>query len=124
MMATRYDDKKLPRAGRVREPVQVYLDAADRDLLEQMAAITELARAEVLRRGLRSLANSALSHSPEDESLGYLIGALGSDKSTTPDLAEAHDQYLARADEKDHRRSRVAGALSRSGFLAHRRCKL
>ena len=106
-MTIRYGDKDLPRAGRVREPVQVYLDAADRDLLEQVATATGLARAEVLRRGLRSLAASALSHSPEDESLGYLIGALGSDKSAPSDLADAHDQYLAKADEKDRRRSRV-----------------
>ena len=43
----------MPR--HVREPVQVYLDAGDRDLLESLARSTGLSKAELLRRGLRKL---------------------------------------------------------------------
>ncbi len=46
---------------RVREPVQVYLDPADRDLLEEVVRATGLSRAEILRRGLRRMADDALT---------------------------------------------------------------
>ena len=49
--------RKLPRA--VREPVQVYLDPDDRKLLDSLARPTGLSRAEILRRGIRSLAAAA-----------------------------------------------------------------
>lgn len=44
---------------RVRHPVQVYLEPADRDLLEQVVRATGLSRAAVLRRGLRRMADEA-----------------------------------------------------------------
>jgi hypothetical protein len=95
-------------ARRVREPVQVYLDPADRDLLEQVASATGLARAEVLRRGLRTLAASTLGGGSDAEApLGYLIGVLGDDESLPRDLAAEHDHHLAEGDEARRRRSRV-----------------
>ncbi len=49
--------KRSPR--RVKEPVQVYLDATDRQRLEDVVEKTGLSRAEILRRGLRGMAERA-----------------------------------------------------------------
>ena len=106
-MTKRYQNAGSSRTRLVREPVQVYLDAEDRALLEQVARSTGLARAEVLRRGLRSLAAATLAGGNEAEPLGYLIGVLGSGKTVPTDLADAHDRYLAQGDEAHRRRSRV-----------------
>jgi len=43
-------------ARKVREPLQVYLDQDERQLLDRMAEEEDLSRAEVLRRGLRAYA--------------------------------------------------------------------
>ncbi|MEX1051754.1 MAG: CopG family transcriptional regulator, partial [Gemmatimonadales bacterium] len=56
---------------RVKEPVQVYLDKADRVLLDRLAEEQGLSRAEVLRRGIRHLA-SEHDRGP----LHYLIGII------------------------------------------------
>ncbi len=94
------------RSPRVREPVQVYLDRADRDLLEEAARRSGLPRAEILRRGLRSVAQQMLAERRPGSSLEYLIGILGDDPSIPRDLAEKHDEYLYDAlnDEHEHRR--------------------
>ena len=106
-MTKRYQATGSSRTRHVREPVQVYLDAEDRALLEQVASSMGLARAEVLRRGLRSLAAATLAGGGEAEPLGYLIGVLGSGKTIPTDLAGVHDRYLAQGDEAHRRRSRV-----------------
>lgn len=84
-----------PRSPRrVREPVQAYLDEADRALLEQVAERTGLSRAEILRRGLRAFAQQALTERKPGWSFEHLIGALGDDPSLPTDLSERHDDYL------------------------------
>ncbi|MGH7418683.1 MAG: hypothetical protein ACREKB_13005, partial [Candidatus Rokuibacteriota bacterium] len=85
--------RKGGRSG-VREPVQVYLEPADRELLEEAARRTGLARAEILRRGLRNVAQQLLAERRPGSSLEYLIGVLGDDPSIPRDLAEKHDEYL------------------------------
>ncbi|MBI2071540.1 MAG: hypothetical protein HYW06_12590 [Gemmatimonadetes bacterium] len=102
-----YDSKASRRSGQVREPVQVYLDPKDRELLERVAHTKGWSRAEVLRRGLRSLAAEALTERPPHWSLRYLIGCMGDDPSIPTDLAERHDYYLAEAYEEHARRNRV-----------------
>jgi hypothetical protein len=82
----------MPR--RVREPVQVYLDGHDRDLLEELARRTGLARAELLRRGLRQLGDRLLGDRAPGWSLATLSGALGDDPALPADLAARHDDYL------------------------------
>ena len=52
-MKSRHD--KRQRSGRVAEPVQVYLDPADRDRLERLAQQLEATKSDVLRRGLAAL---------------------------------------------------------------------
>jgi hypothetical protein len=84
--------RHTPRA--VREPVQVYLAAPDRAILERAARASGLPRAEVLRRGLRRFAAELLAD--ESPSLAFLESAA----SATPpkalrDVAARHDEYLA-----------------------------
>lgn len=86
--------KKPSRNRRVREPVQVYLATSDRELLEELAARTGLPRAELLRRGLRRLADELLAERAPGWSFERLVGALGDDPALPPDLAAQHDAYL------------------------------
>ena len=51
-------------ASAVREPVQVYLAADDRDLLVRLVEETGLSKAEILRRGVRSFAREQRVASP------------------------------------------------------------
>lgn len=83
------------KRSRVREPVQVYVDREDRALLEAVAARTGLARAEVLRRGLRALAAQVLAEHGPGASLDVLIGSLEGGGDLPKDLAARHDEYLA-----------------------------
>ena len=81
--------RKPPR--RVREPIQVYLDADERALLDRVAAETGLSRAEILRRGLRRFAvEQAGVKSPMLEFMESLQAL-----DLPPDLSERHDDYLA-----------------------------
>lgn len=79
---------------RIREPVQVYLDPADRGLLDELARRSGLPRAELLRRGLRRLADELLAERAPGWSFARLVGALGEDPSLPEDLAAHHDEYL------------------------------
>jgi hypothetical protein len=91
---------------RVREPVQVYLEAPDLDLLMRLGSTTGLTKAELLRRGLRRLASDELTERKPGWSLDVLEAALGTGQP--PDLAARHDHYLAEALEHQHRaRSRA-----------------
>jgi hypothetical protein len=83
-----------PKPARVREPVQVYLDAHDRSLLEEIASRTGLSRAEILRRGLRNVAEALLADGAPGASFEHLVGALGDDSSLPTDLSIRHDHYL------------------------------
>jgi hypothetical protein len=82
------------KADRVREPVQVYLDGPDLDLLERLGAQTGDTKAELLRRGLRALAVRVLTDKPPGWSFELLVGAMGDDPSIPTDLSERHDEYL------------------------------
>ena len=95
---------KRRSSPRVREPVQAYLDEADRELLEKVARHTGLARAEILRRGLRAFAQEALADRPPGWSFEHLIGILGHDPSLPTDLSERHDDYLYEALEDEMKR--------------------
>ncbi|MGH7525535.1 MAG: ribbon-helix-helix domain-containing protein [Gemmatimonadales bacterium] len=86
----------MPRrpSQKLREPVQVYLDRSDRALLEALSRRTGLPRAELLRRGIRRLADAELADRAPGWSFDRLVGALGSDAAIPPDLAARHDDYL------------------------------
>ena len=87
--------KKPPRKGprKVREPIQVYLTADERALLDRAARDTGYSRAEILRRGLRSfVAHEASGASPMLSFLNSIDW-----KDLPADLAERHDEHLAEA---------------------------
>ncbi|MFN2317238.1 MAG: CopG family transcriptional regulator [Gemmatimonadales bacterium] len=48
-------ERRNPPPKRVAEPVQVYLDPADRERLERLAERLEATKSDVLRRGLAAL---------------------------------------------------------------------
>ena len=52
------------RTRRVAEPVQVYLDRAERERLERLAARLEVTKSDVLRRGLEALESQLRRASP------------------------------------------------------------
>ena len=83
--------KKEPK--RVREQVVVYLDERDRALLEQMTKKTGLPKTELFRRGLRRLADDALSEKKPGFSLRQLVATAKSD-DLPADVAEHADSYL------------------------------
>ena len=84
----------MTKAGRVREPVQVYLDAHDRKLLDALAVREALPRAEVIRIALRRLAVELPGEARPGASLGLLVGALDVATAVPRDLAARHNEYL------------------------------
>jgi hypothetical protein len=88
--------QKTPRSktARVREPIQVYLDPADRALLDSVAEQSSLPRSEVLRIGLRRLAADLPRAERPGASFSLLVGSLDAARDVPPDLAERHDEYL------------------------------
>jgi hypothetical protein len=96
--------RRRQEPDRVREPVQVYLDRQDRDLLEQLVESTGLPRTELIRRGLRALAADKLVAHPPGSSMENLIGALGDAPDVPSDLSERHDAYIAQALEREQER--------------------
>ena len=78
---------------RVREQVVVYLDERDRALLDQLTKTTGLAKTELFRRGLRRLADEALTRTAPGFSLRQLVGTAGDD-DLPADVAERADEYL------------------------------
>lgn len=84
----------MPVPKRVKEPVQVYMDSADKALLDKLAEETQLSRAELLRRGLRRVAADLRGARAPGLSFDELIGALGSATDVPPDLSERHEEYL------------------------------
>lgn len=83
--------KRKRAASRVREPIQVYIGADERHLLDALAAETGLSRAEILRRGLRVFAaEHAGGQGPMRRLLESLNGA-----DWPPNFALEHDTHLA-----------------------------
>ena len=65
MLYILFMSKRPPSApARVREPVQVYLEADDSSLLARLAAVSGLSKAEVMRRGMRAFAREQDVESP------------------------------------------------------------
>jgi len=94
------------RPARVREPIQVYLDQPDKALLEELAEHTGLPKAELLRRGIRKLAEGELTHRRPGAALDRLTGVLDAVKNVPRDLAACHDEYLYAPPRRGRSRSR------------------
>lgn len=80
---------------RVREQIVVYLDARDRALLDRLIKATGLAKTELFRRGLRRLADEALTGGVPGFSLRQLVATAQNDDFPA-DVAERADEYLYR----------------------------
>jgi hypothetical protein len=89
-MEERVADPKRTRT--VREPIQVYLDGDEREVLDVLAGDLAVSRAEVLRRGLVALRREQ-SRSVYD-ALAPLVGAV-QDPDAPADLARRFDEYQA-----------------------------
>jgi hypothetical protein len=96
----------------VREPVQVYMDASDRELLEKAAVASGLSRAEVLRRGLHRYAAELLADT--SPALAFLESAASVvPNEPSRDVAEKHDQYLADSEMASWRESSAGPRITR-----------
>lgn len=84
------DDPSRPKM--VREPVQVYLAADDRAVLDRLATELGLSRAEVLRRGIRSVAAELRASSPMLDLAEEMAGA---EWQGERNQARRHDEVLA-----------------------------
>jgi hypothetical protein len=100
------EDAVARRTDRVREPVQVYLDRPDAELLGDLRTATGLPGAELLRRGIRRLAADLLTEKAPGSSFDVLEGSLGDDPSLPADLAAEHDRYLYAPPEAAKRRGK------------------
>ena len=90
--------KKSGMLGSVREPLQIYMASDERRLLDQLSEETGLSRAEILRQGLRQFAmQRAGSGGPMDTLMRSLR-----EKPFSPDIADSHDDHLARAYSDHH----------------------
>lgn len=84
---------KDKKSRTVREPLQIYMAADERRLLDRLSEETGLSRAEILRQGLKQFAmQQAGSNGP----MQTLMEALRQ-KPFPSDIAEEHDAHLAEA---------------------------
>jgi hypothetical protein len=84
---------RTPAEHRTREPLQIYLTSDERRLLDTLAEATQLSRAEVLRRGLRSFAAERAGN----EGPMYSFMKSMREHRWPSDIATAHDDHLAKA---------------------------
>ena len=97
--------RKRPRPGRVREPVQVYLDPDDRARLERLTERLETSKSEALRRGLEALERQLTD--PAEHPALRIVGIAGregaaaqeTDPDRPQDAAREHDRVLTDAEE-------------------------
>jgi len=82
----------MPR--RVREPVQAYLEHDDSRLLADLSERLALPKAEVIRLGIRRLAQDLELAQRPGAGVSALIGALDGVSDVPADLAARHDAYL------------------------------
>ena len=84
--------------GRIREPIQVYMEADERRLLDHLSEETGLSRAEILRQGLQQF---ALQRAGSDGPMQSLMRDLR-EKPFAKNIAERHDDHLANAYTDNH----------------------
>jgi hypothetical protein len=84
----------------VKEPIQIYMAADERRLLDRLATETGLSRAEILRQGLRSFASQ---RSGDGGPMQSFMRSLRQ-HPLPADIAKDHDKYLAEAYEDKHNR--------------------
>jgi len=100
------------RPSRVAEPIQVYLDHAQRRRLERLAGELGLSKSDVVRRGLEALERQMAD--PAEHPALAIIGIASRETGKAPDydVAREHDRYLAESEQKSWKR---AGSRKRGG---------
>ena len=96
-----YDhEHKNRQAKRVREPVQVYLDAPEQERLERLMEEMDTTKSDILRRGLEALERELFD--PEHHPALQIIGIAGVEQSQECDFdpAREHDRYLAGLEDR------------------------
>ncbi len=83
---------------RVKEPVQVYLDAVERQRLERLARQFGATMSDVLRRALEVLEHQ--TSDPAAHPALQIIGLADRERAGGPgyDVAREHDRYLAESE--------------------------
>jgi hypothetical protein len=90
---------------RVSEPVQIYLDAADRERLERLRAVLGATKSDVLRRGLAALERQVTD--PAEHPALRIIGIAGGQRrgpAPAYDIAAEHDRFLTESEVTSWRR--------------------
>ena len=88
----------------VREPIQVYLTAQERDVLDRCAAELGVSRSEVLRRGLRAVGEPSASGAYEEPlEAGSLTSASSAPGPPPPSLPVATLRDLLEELDEDRR---------------------
>jgi hypothetical protein len=100
---------------RVKEPVQVYLDAVDRQRLERMARQFGATMSDVLRQALEVLEHQMSD--PAAHPALQIIGVADRERAGGPgyDVAREHDRYLAESEAAGWGAARPAGRRRRRG---------
>ena len=96
-----YDhEHKNRQAKRVREPVQVYLDAPEQERLERLTEEMDTTKSDILRRGLEALERELFD--PKHHPALQIIGIAGVEQSQECDfdVAREHDRYLAGLEDR------------------------
>ncbi len=96
-----YDHENDTRpAKRVREPVQVYLDAFEQERLERLTEEMDTTKSDILRRGLEALERELFD--PEHHPALQIIGIAGAEQGPECDfdVAREHDRYLAGLEDR------------------------
>ncbi|MGA2384413.1 MAG: ribbon-helix-helix protein, CopG family [Gemmatimonadales bacterium] len=95
-----------PRRERVSEPVQVYLERHDRDLLDRLTTRLGASKSDVLRRALAALERQ-LTDPAQDPILGFIaLADLAEGRDPGYDVAREHDRFLAESEEASWRAGR------------------
>jgi Arc/MetJ-type ribon-helix-helix transcriptional regulator len=102
-MKNRHDP---PRRGRVSEPVQVYLERRDRDLLDRLASRLSASKSDVLRQGLAALERQLTD--PGQDPVLRIIGVADAAEGREAgyDVSREHDRFLAESEEASWRPGR------------------
>jgi hypothetical protein len=88
--------KRKKRA--VAEPVQVYLEASDRERLERLSRELDTTKSDVLRQGLAAMERQVFD--PASHPVLRLIGIATTERPGLPpfDVGSDHDEELARGE--------------------------
>lgn len=99
-MTKRHEPTRVPR--RIAEPVQVYLDAPDRNRLERLSDQLGATKSDVLRRALEVLEHNLSNQRAQPSEQIIAIGAEALPSSDPGyDVAREHDRFLAEHESKD-----------------------